>query len=173
MTISFHHRDNRIEQNLEIRFCPVGRSRSNRSGKMPPGRRAHNPHIIAIDFPSLRMPAHKFQGILCIRNGNIGVTARKTILQDYGSNPLTLEKFSPIVTFMPDGEPYKASSRTNHYGTACCHLLFWKIYTYLRSIVSVAANIRRTSIIKFQIESTLGTGRNNRQCQAKHHKELV
>ena len=111
------HRNDRIEQYLEIGSCIALGMGSYRRGQMATGREAHDAYIIRIDVPFLGMTAHQTHSLVSILLGNGIVAMRHTIFYHDEGNALTCEERSPVVTFMLHGQVLIASTRTADYGT--------------------------------------------------------
>ena len=112
------HRDDGIEENLEVGLRVAFRVSGDSRGQMTTSRRAHDTHLLRVNVPLLGVAAHHTDGLLGIADGDLEVSARHAIFQDDKGNTLLIEERCPVGTLMRHSQMAVTTTRTAHYGTS-------------------------------------------------------
>ena len=155
MTITFHHWDDGVEENLEVRLCLTLTSCCDSCSEVTSSWEAHDTYIVAVNLPTCSIQTYKFHGLFSIWNRNFRLTMWHTILQYDGCNTLILKEFSPIVAFFLHRECFVSTARTDDYGTTCSLFFHRKEYANLSWVAFITIAVRWTTIIEFNIKDAL------------------
>lgn len=98
-----HHRDHRIEQDLEIRLRLFHRVGGDGRGQMSSCRRSHDTNVIRVDVPAVGISAHQLDGLLGIFDGHTFVTMRHAVFQYDGGNTFLIEEGCPVIALVFHG----------------------------------------------------------------------
>ena len=132
------HRDDRIEENLEVGLGIACGMSSHCGSQMSTCREAHDAYVLRIDVPILSIAAHQSDSLFGILCGYGIMTMRHTIFQYDESNALTIEEGSPVEAFMLHGQMLIPPTGTAHDSAPCGTLLVGQKYGNLRHIVRIA-----------------------------------
>ena len=132
------HRDDGIEQYLEVGQGVAGSVCGNGRGQMATCREAHDTYILRVDMPLLSMTAHQSDSLFSILGRHLPSTMRHAVFQHDEDNTLTIEERSPLVSFMVHSQMTIATARTAYHGTSCGLLLIRQIDPHLGHILRIA-----------------------------------
>ena len=132
------HRDDRIEQYLEIRRSIARRVGSQRRCQMTACRESHDAHVLLVDMPLVSMSAHHLHRLLRILQGHLVVAMGHTVFQHDERNALPVEERSPVVTFMLHRQMLVAAARTAHHRPSRSLLAVGQVHPYLSLVFRVA-----------------------------------
>ena len=132
------HRDNRIEENLEVRGCIARGMGGNSRSEMTSRREAHDADVVTVDMPLDGVPADCFYGLLSIGDGDETVAMRHAVLQYNEGDTLVVEERGPLMTLMIHRQMGIATSRTADH-SATSSLLFIRQIDYQFCLVFIVS----------------------------------
>ena len=117
------HRNDRIEENLEIRRGIAFAVRSNDACEMSASRTAHYSYVFSIDIPCFSIASEQFHGILSISDRHSAVAFWHTIFQHSHGDAEVIEEWRPVFSLMSRGKNLVRSARKNQYRPSSSLLL--------------------------------------------------
>ena len=108
------HRDDRIEQYLEVGTRLQRGMGGSRRSQMAAGREAHDTDVVGADMPRLGTVAHGAYGVLGVAHRNRAVALGHTVCQDAIGDALTVEIVNPVGAFVLHRQMGIASARTSY-----------------------------------------------------------
>ena len=112
------HRDDGIDQDLEVRASLVRRVGGDGRCQVSAGGRAHDADVTRIELPAGRAVAHHPHRILGVRDGESAVPVRYPVVHQCESDALAVEELMPGSALVRVREDGVAAARTGDDGPA-------------------------------------------------------
>ena len=119
------HRDDRIEEDGEVRTDGIVGMGADGRSQMSTSREAHDTYVFLINMPNGSAISYGTHRLISIAQRNVTITVRHTILQDEEGNALLVEILSPLMALMVHGEMGISTSRAIDHRTT--RRVLWEI----------------------------------------------
>ena len=168
MRHALFHRDDGIEQYLEVGGSITLRVGGDGRCQMAASREAHDAHLLGIDVPGFCHAAYQSHGLLGILDGYPIGSVWHAVFQYDDGNAHAVEERCPLRAFVLHGQMAVATTRADDDGTPRRLALGRQIDRHLCHILRVAITRLRPLWPQIQLQSLLGSGHQREKCQEKY-----